>query len=186
MLCSKVSTAELKGLVNFGLDSLIKVKIVMGVSEDQQRIQLDSFDQLPGVDVATVPLDSNLNQILKRMFDVAFSVVFCLVILSWLLPIVAILIKLDSKGPVFFIQLRNGLGNNPFKCLKFRSMVVSKDEFKQATKNDSRITTIGRFLRKSSIDELPQFINVLIGDMSVIGPPTTSYQVERKVFQPDR
>src|SRR6185503_6312655 len=82
-----------------------------------------------------------------------------------------LIIKLDSKGPVFFAQTRNGETNKPFRCLKFRTMVVNAEaDSLQATKGDSRITKIGAFLRKSSIDELPQFLNVLAGDMSVVGP----------------
>ncbi|WP_316910344.1 sugar transferase [Cytophaga hutchinsonii] len=90
---------------------------------------------------------------------------------SWLFPLLAIIIKLSSPGPVFFIQKRSGRNNEEFDCYKFRSMSVNKDSDKvQATVNDSRVTAIGKFLRKSNLDELPQFINVLIGNMSVVGP----------------
>jgi len=92
-------------------------------------------------------------------------------VLSWLFPVIAIAIKLTSKGPVFFKQKRTGLGNKEFNCWKFRSMTVNKDSDKiQATKGDKRITTVGRFLRRSSLDEFPQFINVFLGEMSVVGP----------------
>jgi putative colanic acid biosynthesis UDP-glucose lipid carrier transferase len=92
-------------------------------------------------------------------------------LLSWLVPIIALLIKLDSKGPVFFLQERSGKNNEPFTCIKFRSLAVNKEsDSKQVTKGDTRITKLGKFLRKSSIDELPQFFNVLTGDMSVVGP----------------
>jgi putative colanic acid biosysnthesis UDP-glucose lipid carrier transferase len=91
--------------------------------------------------------------------------------LSWLIPLISILIKLDSKGPVFFLQTRNGYKYREFKCIKFRSMVVnSKADILTATKGDVRVTRIGKFLRKTSLDEMPQFINVLLGDMSVVGP----------------
>lgn len=162
---------DLSLLVNFGLDSLIKVKLIVKDSMSGGSIQLNSLDQPPGLDVATVPLDEQRNQILKRAFDSFLSFTFLLMIFSWLLPIIALLIKLDSPGPVFFIQDRAGIGNRPFKCFKFRSMTFEKNAgFVQATKNDPRITRIGKFLRKSSIDELPQFINVFLGDMSLIGP----------------
>ena len=97
--------------------------------------------------------------------------VFLLAIFSWLYPIIFILIKINSKGPVFFVQRRNGLKNRPFGCIKFRTMSFDRNaKFIQATKNDARITGVGKFLRKSSIDELPQFINVFLGNMSLIGP----------------
>ncbi|MEL7146237.1 MAG: sugar transferase, partial [Bacteroidota bacterium] len=92
-------------------------------------------------------------------------------LLSWIIPIIGFLIKLESKGPVFFKQHRNGKGNEKFLCWKFRTMRVNAEaDTKQATKDDPRITKIGSILRKTSIDELPQFINVLLGDMSVVGP----------------
>ena len=91
--------------------------------------------------------------------------------LSWLFPIIALLIKLDSKGPVIFKQLRSGRKNQPFYCFKFRTMVPNEEkDLVQATRNDSRFTQIGKFLRKTNLDELPQFFNVLIGQMSIIGP----------------
>jgi putative colanic acid biosysnthesis UDP-glucose lipid carrier transferase len=91
--------------------------------------------------------------------------------LSWFTPLMALIIKLDSKGPVFFKQLRSGKDNRSFHCLKFRSMAVNQDaDHKQASRGDTRITRVGAFIRKTSIDELPQFFNVLMGDMSVVGP----------------
>src|SRR5690606_8463825 len=106
-----------------------------------------------------------------RIFDILFSLGAIVFILSWLAPVLAVLIKLESKGPVFFRQLRSGKNNKPFYCLKFRSMTVNiESDIKQASRGDRRITRIGAFLRRTSIDELPQFINVLFGDMSVVGP----------------
>lgn len=162
---------ELDQLVNYGLDSLIKVKLIVESNYVNQGISLDSYDVQPGMNLATIPLDEPKNQAIKRVFDLAFSGLFSIVVLSWLIPIVGLIIKLDSKGPIFFHQLRSGEGNRPFWCLKFRSMKVNEEaDTRQATQDDPRITKIGAFLRKSSIDELPQFLNVLMGSMSVVGP----------------
>lgn len=107
----------------------------------------------------------------KRIFDVVFAALVVVFLLSWLVPLIAILIKLESKGPTFFKQLRTGKNGQVFYCLKFRSMTLNADaDIKQACKNDCRITKIGAFLRETSLDEFPQFINVLKGEMSVVGP----------------
>jgi putative colanic acid biosysnthesis UDP-glucose lipid carrier transferase len=107
----------------------------------------------------------------KRVVDVAVSIIFILAIFSWLLPLIALLLKLDSSGPVFFLQKRVGKGGRSFTCYKFRTMVVNEEAHKkQAEENDHRITRIGRWLRKTNIDELPQFLNVLLGQMSIVGP----------------
>ena len=107
----------------------------------------------------------------KRVFDIIFaSLVLCLLI-SWLMPLIAILIRMESKGPVLFKQLRTGKDGQPFYCYKFRSMRQSDDaDTRQASRGDSRVTAIGAYLRKTSIDEIPQFINVLRGEMSIVGP----------------
>ncbi|MBX2914244.1 MAG: exopolysaccharide biosynthesis polyprenyl glycosylphosphotransferase [Cyclobacteriaceae bacterium] len=165
------SPAQLKELVNFGLNSLIKIKLVSGRSSQSQTIQFEKYDQIPTFNSAILPLDEYQNQILKRTFDLIFSGLFLVLVFSWLYPLMSLIIKLDSKGPVLFVQTRGGLRNKHFGCYKFRTMNFVKEvEFIQAIKNDSRITKAGRFLRKSSIDELPQFINVFKGDMSLIGP----------------
>lgn len=107
----------------------------------------------------------------KRIFDLVVSSMVTLFVLSWLLPIIGLLIKLSSKGPVFFIQRRVGLGGRSFSCFKFRTMIMNEDaNTKQATEKDARITKLGAFLRKSNLDEFPQFLNVLLGDMSIVGP----------------
>ena len=132
---------------------------------------IQSFGHIPIISVRTEPLENLLNRSFKRLFDCVFSLFIILFVFSWLFPILAILIKLESRGPVFFVQVRSGRDNHPFKCYKFRSMRVNKDaDHKQATRNDQRITRIGAFLRRTSLDELPQFFNVLIGNMSVVGP----------------
>ncbi|MBJ7428004.1 MAG: sugar transferase, partial [Bacteroidia bacterium] len=116
-------------------------------------------------------LENRLAKITKRIFDILFTLLAFFLILCWLIPLLALFIKLSSKGPVFFIQMRTGYKNKPFMCIKFRSMMVNdKADLQHAIKNDDRVTAIGYFLRKFSLDELPQFINVLLGEMSVVGP----------------
>ncbi len=117
------------------------------------------------------PVNKPFNRILKRIADIIISLIAIVFILSWLTPILAVIIKLSSKGPVFFLQQRNMRHGGIFTCIKFRTMLVNDDaDILQAIENDKRITRIGRFLRDHYLDELPQFINVLIGQMSVIGP----------------
>ncbi|TRX15880.1 exopolysaccharide biosynthesis polyprenyl glycosylphosphotransferase [Flavobacterium franklandianum] len=117
------------------------------------------------------PLQKSSNLLIKRVFDVIFSLLVVILILSWLFPILAFLIKKQSKGPILFKQLRTGKKNQPFWCYKFRSMRVNTvSDSKQAQKEDDRVTPIGKFIRRTSLDELPQFFNVLLGDMSVVGP----------------
>lgn len=117
------------------------------------------------------PLQRLRNILLKRAFDILFSLGVIFIVFPWLFPIIALVIKFESKGPVFFFQDRTGYWNKNFKFIKFRSMTINKmANSKQAVKNDARVTKVGAFLRKTSLDELPQFFNVLIGDMSVVGP----------------
>ncbi|QEC57322.1 undecaprenyl-phosphate glucose phosphotransferase [Flavisolibacter ginsenosidimutans] len=141
------------------------------------RMQVDRMGNLSMITLRPLPLDSLDNKIYKRIFDIVFSLLVVVCVFSWLFPIIALLIKLTSKGPVFFKQERWGLNNKTIVCWKFRTMkacsckdVDEAGKYKQASKNDPRITRIGGFLRKTSLDEMPQFINVLFGSMSVIGP----------------
>ena len=118
-----------------------------------------------------LPLDSISKRIVKRAGDILLSSIIIAGILSWLIPIIALLIKLDSKGPVFFLQKRNKRRGKTFTCIKFRSMIENEEaDLLQASADDERITKFGRFLRNHYLDELPQFFNVLFGDMSFIGP----------------
>lgn len=168
---SEIARQDLQNLIQFGLNSLVKVKLLIKPGILSAAIQLSENDRSPGINIPVVALDDRFNRYIKRVFDITFSFLFCLFVMSWLTPLIAILIKFDSYGPVFFVQLRSGEGNRPFYCLKFRTMKVNEhSDILQATKNDNRITKFGAFLRKSSIDELPQFFNVLIGNMSVVGP----------------
>jgi putative colanic acid biosysnthesis UDP-glucose lipid carrier transferase len=120
---------------------------------------------------ADSPLEKKYNLLLKRGVDILLSSFLIVFLLSWLIPVIAILIKLDSPGPVFFLQKRNKKNGLPFICIKFRSMIVNKKADKLASyENDNRITKLGRTLRYYHLDELPQLFNVLFGDMSIIGP----------------
>lgn len=136
-----------------------------------RQIHVDYFNNIPIISLRAEPLDDIANRIRKRIFDIVFSSLVLIFLLSWLIPLLALLIRLESRGPVFFIQHRTGRNNRSFRCLKMRSMYVNKDaNSKQATRNDKRFTKIGRILRKTNLDEMPQFLNVWLGDMSIVGP----------------
>ena len=137
----------------------------------KSKINMESIGNMSIINPLEIPLDNLENRFLKRGFDLIFSTLFLLFIFSWLGFILALLIKLSSKGPVFFVQERTGINNKTFKCYKFRSMTVNDMcDSLQATENDERITTIGKFLRRTNLDEIPQFINVFLSQMSVVGP----------------
>lgn len=134
-------------------------------------LSVQYIDTLPILVVKRFPLDLAKNQVLKFLLDKFFSLFVIIFLLSWLIPIIAFIVMIDSKGPIFFVQKRNGLNGKVFNCYKFRTMRQTKDNSIKATvRNDDRITKIGKFLRKTSLDEIPQFFNVLIGDMSIVGP----------------
>lgn len=163
---------SLVDLMNFAEENFIKMRLIADFKSIMFRtLELEHFDLIPILKVVSTPLDAWHNQILKRIFDFFFSLFVIVFVLAWLFPILFILIKLDSKGPIFFKQKRTGRDNKPFWCYKLRTMYVNNEsDTLQATKNDKRITKIGGFLRNTSLDELPQFFNVLIGNMSVVGP----------------
>jgi putative colanic acid biosynthesis UDP-glucose lipid carrier transferase len=155
----------------------IKVRILPNLSEfTSSSIYINNIGLLPVVNVGDLPLDERENRLLKRSFDIIFSLLFFILLGSFIFPILAIIIKLSSKGPIFFKQERWGLNNKRITCYKFRSMykessdIDDEGNFQQAFKNDPRITLIGKILRKTNMDELPQFWNVLMGNMSVVGP----------------
>jgi undecaprenyl-phosphate galactose phosphotransferase/putative colanic acid biosynthesis UDP-glucose lipid carrier transferase len=137
------------------------------------RVQVSFYGNgnIPVLMLRKEPLEIPLNRIVKQIFDFCFSLFVIVFLFSWLFPILILFIKLDSRGPVFFVQNRSGRDNESFPCYKFRTMYVNdKAHVAQATKNDPRITKVGAFLRKTSLDELPQFFNVFLGNMSVVGP----------------
>jgi putative colanic acid biosysnthesis UDP-glucose lipid carrier transferase len=165
-------TQKITDLVNFCDKNMIRFKVVPDFRGFLfKRVNIDFFDDVPVVTLRAEPLIDVTNRFLKRAFDILFSTLVIVFILSWLYPIIAILIKLSSKGPILFKQVRSGVDNEEFICYKFRSMTQSDNaDSKQATKGDARITKMGAFLRKSSLDEFPQFMNVFMGNMSIVGP----------------
>ncbi|WP_299435553.1 exopolysaccharide biosynthesis polyprenyl glycosylphosphotransferase [uncultured Maribacter sp.] len=171
-VASNFNTEELKNLVNFADNNLIKFKIILDNKEVfSKAMSIEAYQNIPVLNLRKVPLDTEYARIAKRTFDILFSLLVIIGVLSWLTPILYVLIKLESKGPLYFKQKRHGFKRRIFWCYKYRSMTVNKDsDAKMATKNDARVTKIGKFMRKTSIDELPQFFNVLKGEMSVVGP----------------
>ena len=165
-------TKKIKGLVDFCDKYMIRFKVVPDFRGFIfKRVNIDFFNDVPVITLREEPLTDFINRFIKRVFDLIFSLLTIVFVLSWLYPFIAILIKLSSKGPVLFKQSRSGVNNEEFLCYKFRSMTMSEEaDTKQATKGDVRITKIGAFLRKSSLDEFPQFFNVFMGDMSTVGP----------------
>lgn len=153
------------------------VKIIPDIDQfATTNIQVNNLGLIPVLNFKSLPLDKWENRSLKRVFDVLFSLAFFALIGSWLMPIIMLAIKISSKGPVMFKQMRWGINNEKIMCYKFRTMAAQsrdtdeKGSYLQATRNDPRVTKLGLFLRKTSLDELPQFYNVLLGNMSVVGP----------------
>jgi len=167
------SIKQIRELISFADNNLIRFRIIPDFRGFlNKKADIDFYDStIPVLTIRKEPLESVYNRVIKRLFDIAFSLGVILIIYPVIFPIIAILIKLSSKGPIFFIQKRTGRNNEEFNCYKFRTMTVNQDsDSKQASKNDNRITGIGKFLRKTSLDEFPQFLNVLFGDMTVVGP----------------
>lgn len=167
-----IKNIEWKDLIHFAEKKFIRLKFIPNYHNiflSNPRIKLENG--LPIISFRNDPLEKIENRILKRLFDVVFSIFVFIFFLSWLFPILIIFIKITSKGPIFFVQKRSGKNGVVFKCYKFRTMYLnSKSDEIAANKNDIRITSFGKFLRRSNLDELPQFFNVLKGEMSVIGP----------------
>lgn len=190
MVCEQIEIAAKSGIqevyVPLSPENMVNASILLREGEKQcvrmkfvpdltgtlvTPFKLSYMDEFPVISMRHDPLEEIENRFKKRIFDIIFSSLVIVFVLSWLFPIIGIIIKLQSPGPILFKQKRDGRNNQTFLCFKFRSMKVNQEsDTKQATKDDDRITPIGRFLRRTSLDELPQFFNVLLGDMSVVGP----------------
>jgi putative colanic acid biosysnthesis UDP-glucose lipid carrier transferase len=168
---NELSNEKLKRLVEFGDENNIMVKFIPDSKTIfSKNLKIDYYELFPVLSLQKTPLHDPLVKNFKRVFDFIFALAVVVLVLSWLTPFLAILIKMESKGPVFFKQSRPGIDEKEFWCYKFRSMQLNTTTEKEASRNDPRVTRIGRIIRKKSIDELPQFFNVLFGDMSVVGP----------------
>ena len=169
---SELDEKQMNEIIAFGDNNFIEVKFIpdsKGVFS--KNMFLEYYGVVPVLSIRKLPFDNPMAKFIKRSFDIVFSLLVIIFILSWLSPLLYILIKRESKGPLYFKQVRDGLRGNSFVCYKYRSMGVNNRSDKdQTVKGDVRITRIGRIIRKTSIDELPQFINVLKGEMSVVGP----------------
>ncbi len=164
---------DIDSLVTEARNQCIRLKFVPDYSQILNRTaSLNSLNDFQVINLTGSCVQDNMDdRVVKRLFDIVFSLFVIIFIFSWLYPILALLIKLESPGPIIFKQERSGRNNVQFFCYKFRSMRVNTDShLRQASRNDDRITRIGRILRKTSLDELPQFFNVLLGNMSVVGP----------------
>ncbi len=170
---SELKKEQVKTLNKFTSLNNITLKLIPSAQEFYSKTNETEFynDTLKVLSVKKLPFDYFEIRFLKRLFDIVFSLFTIVFLLSWLMPVLWILIKLESKGPAIFRQEREGLRGSKFVCYKFRSMKMNKKSNENHTiKNDIRITKMGRFIRRTSIDELPQFFNVFLGDMSVVGP----------------
>jgi putative colanic acid biosynthesis UDP-glucose lipid carrier transferase len=160
------------GLMLEADNACIHFRLIPDLSHFVKRnYYINYLKDIPVLSLRQEPLNEMTNRIRKRFFDIVVSLLVTILILSWLIPVLALLISVESPGPIFFKQKRTGRDKKVFYCLKFRSMKMNKEaDVKQAARNDTRLTRIGKFLRSSNLDEFPQFLNVLKGEMSVVGP----------------
>lgn len=168
----KLKTKNQKIIIAIADSLNIKVSSIPELAfYDYKNFFISKISTVPYVSINDLPLDNLFNITLKRVFDIIFSILIIVFILSWMIPLFGLIIKTGTKGPVFFVQKREGYRGGFFGCIKFRTMVVNANsDTKWADDNDKRLTKFGKFLRLSALDEMPQFINVLIGDMSIVGP----------------
>ncbi len=168
---NEITNEQLKHFVDFADEYRKTIKFIPDTKEIfSKSLKMEYYEVFPVLSLQKTLLHDPLTKVFKRGFDIVFSIIVIIGLLSWLVPLLAILIKAESRGPIFFKQGRPGMDEKEFFCYKFRSMQINKTTEKEASKNDPRVTRIGRILRKTSIDEMPQFLNVLLGDMSVVGP----------------
>jgi putative colanic acid biosynthesis UDP-glucose lipid carrier transferase len=169
---AEIRNPDLLKLIDFADNNLKILKFLPDNKEIySKKLDFTYYGFLPILSLRKIPMDEPFNKFIKRSFDIILSLFIIIGILSWLTPLLGLIIKLESKGPVFFKQKRNGLDYQEFFCYKFRSMRPNPEaHLHQVSKDDERVTRVGRVIRKTSMDELPQFINVLKGEMSVVGP----------------
>ena len=169
---SALNKDEVKEFTKFANTHSRVIKLIPNSNElYSKNLNAEYYNNTLVLNVKRLPLDIAENRVFKRTFDITFSLFIIVFIMSWLAPILWIFIKLESRGPALFKQDREGLGGYHFTCYKFRSMKQNTvSDLVHAKKNDNRVTLVGSFMRKTSLDELPQFFNVLLGDMSVVGP----------------
>lgn len=168
---NEITNDQLKDLVDFADENNKTIKFIPDTKEIfSKNLKVEYYEFFPVLSLRKTMLHDPITKGFKRCFDIVFSLIIIFGLLSWLVPLLAFLIKMESRGPIFFKQGRPGIDEKEFFCYKFRSMQINKTTEREASKNDPRVTKIGRFMRKTSIDEMPQFLNVLMGDMSVVGP----------------
>ena len=185
---NSVSPLQLKQIINFSNENKIEVRLI---PENKviysKNFTKEYFGTIPILKPKKLPFEMIETHLIKRCFDIVFSILIFSLVLLWLLPILWFVVKIDSRGPFLFKQKRDGMNGNQFYCFKIRSMKINavSDQI-SASKNDTRITKIGHLLRKTSLDELPQFFNVLIGDMSIVGPrPHMNIQTKKYISNID-
>lgn len=168
----KLKTKSQENIIKTADNLNLKVSSIPDLAfYDVKNFFISKISTVPYISINKLPLDNIINIYLKRSFDVIFSFLVITLILSWLTPLLGLIIKISSKGPVFFVQKREGHRGIFFECIKFRTMVLNEEsDITMADDNDKRLTKFGKFLRLSTLDEMPQFINVFFGDMSIVGP----------------
>ncbi|EAQ43175.1 exopolysaccharide biosynthesis polyprenyl glycosylphosphotransferase [Polaribacter sp. MED152] len=170
---SSISRTLIKNIIWFAKINQKEIKLIPSAKDIlSENISIEKYDTIPVLKIKKLPFESAQIRFLKRSFDIFFSFLICVFVLSWVTPLIWVFIKLESKNqPLFFKQKRTGFQGKDFYCYKFSSMITNKESnTQQAIKGDKRVTKVGAFIRATSLDELPQFINVLMGDMSVVGP----------------
>lgn len=171
-LSGRLNETQKNQIISLLEDNYISIGFIPSTSlETRQTLEINYLDTFPILTYQKYPLDLPFNRFVKRVFDLIFTLIIFALLLWWLIPILSIAVWISQGRPVLFAQKRNGLNGTEFNCLKFRTMKPDKDNNKKPTeKNDPRVTKLGKILRKTSLDELPQFFNVLKGDMSIVGP----------------
>src|SRR5690606_6164785 len=171
-LGKKMNNDEVNNIIKIAEENFIKVKFIFdSLLESQSNLDISFVDTFPIFTYKKLPLDFLSNRVIKRTFDLIFTMLIFSTILWWLLPLISIMVYISQGRPILFKQKRNGLNGKEFDCLKFRTMKPHKfNDIKPTERDDPRVTKLGKILRKTSLDELPQFINVLKGEMSIVGP----------------